>query len=622
MNFGRIATVTLLAATALTAATPAEAQRVTRIVAFGDRYADTGNFFRFVGLNPAATVVYPTGRFSGGTNYIDTLSQILNVPVDNFAIGGALTNNFNTNTGPSLGFATEYGSFLTGGAGLTPFPTVSGKFGPSDLLAVSIGGNDARLYQRGSVVNGTPGPVIAPGTLLGAPAAGTAAAAAAKTGLDALVAAGARNISFISGNTAILPEVANDPAAQAIRNSFSTTFNSAIQPALAGYAANGAIVNYLDLASVGQRIAASPTAYGLTSAGVCAPVASCLNNAYSSQYLFYVDGLHLTSAGFAIVAKYVAAQMEAPLVLQATSDLALDTARQFGRTLTTRMDLGSPRDGELLSGVRLFAVGDSFSRKVKASFTNEQFKSTSVGGTVGIEAGFAGGTAGIAANYSKPRVRFESQAARTQSHSIQVGAFAGFGLAGGFVQGYAGYGHDKHRIERTGVIDNLSARPSGNHWLAGAKAGYLAPMGGFRVGPVVALDYAKAKVNGYTEAGDAALALNVNSQRFSSLRGDAGLELRGDFGDAGAKFRPFASLVAEKDFKGDGRTVYYSQTSAPTIVNHFAFEKSSKHPYARASVGLGASIVNAVSIDAGISATFGKRQGNETSGQVGFNFGF
>ena len=617
----RILAASLFAASAVTAAAPAEAQRVTRIVAFGDSYADDGNFLQLVGINPLSTIIYPTGRFSGGTNYIDTLGQILNVPIDNFAIGGALTNDYNTNTGPGLGFPTEYGSFLAGG-GPAAFPRVSGRFAPADLLTVSVGGNDARLYQRGSVANGTPGPVIAPGTLLGAPTAGSASAAAAKTGLDALVAAGARNISFLAGNTAFLPEAASDPSAFAIRNSFSTSFNSAIQPVLAGYAANGAIVNYLDLSLVGARITASPTAYGLTSAGVCAPIASCLNSAYSSQYLFYVDGLHLTSAGFAIVAKYVATQMEAPLTLQATSDLALDTAHQFGRTLTTRMDLGSPRDGELLSGVRLFAVGDSFTRKVKASFTNEQFKSTSVGGTVGIEAGFSGGTAGIAANYSKPRVRFANGAARTSSHSVQVGAFAGFGLAGGFAQAYLGYGHDKHRIERTGVIDNMTARPSGNHWLAGAKAGYLMPMGGLRVGPIVALDYAKAKVSGYTEAGDAALTLNVGSQRFASLRGDAGLELRGDFGTAGAKFRPYASIVAEKDFKGDGRTAYYALTAAPTIVNHFAFEAASKRPYARASAGLSASIVNAVSIDAGVSGTFGKRQGNETSGQVGLNFGF
>ncbi|HMI40031.1 MAG TPA: SGNH/GDSL hydrolase family protein, partial [Sphingomicrobium sp.] len=176
-----------LAATALVAfASPAAAQRVDRIVAFGDSYADTGNFFAFVGINPVTTGAYTTGRFSGGTNYIDTLSQILSAPVDNFAIGGALTYQFNTNTGPNLGFPTEYGSFLTGGAGATPFPAVSGTFDENDLLAVSIGGNDARIYQTGSVPLGIP-----VGTLAGAPAAGAASAAFAKAGLDLLVGAGA-----------------------------------------------------------------------------------------------------------------------------------------------------------------------------------------------------------------------------------------------------------------------------------------------------------------------------------------------------------------------------------------------------------------------------------------------
>ena len=602
----RIAVASLLAATALGLTAPAEAQRVTRIVAFGDSYADNGNLFRLIGQ--PFPIFYPTGRFSGGSNYIDSLSQILNVPVDNFAIGGAKTDNTNTVGVGIPGFTTEYSSFLAGG-GPAAFPRVSGRFSPTDLLAVSIGGNDARQYQQ----NG--------GTVAGAGASAATAVASATTGLNALVGAGARNIDFLAGNTATLPEVVGNTAAQTVRNAYSTAFNTGIQSTLAGYAANGAIVNYTDLSLIGARINANPTAFGLTSAGAC-PVSCVGTPSQQGQYLFYVDQLHLTSAGFAIVARYVAAQMEAPLVLQATSDLALDTARQFGRTLTLRMDAGSPHNGELLSGVRLFAVGDSFTRRLKASMTNEQFKSTSVGGTVGIEAGFSGGTAGIAANYSRPRVRFGNDSARTSSRSMQVGAFAGFGLAGGFAQGYLGYGHDKHRIERTGVIDNMTARPSGNHYLAGGKAGYLLPMGGLRIGPVIALDYAKAKVSGYTETGDAALTLNVREQRFSSLRGDAGLEVRGDFGDNGAKFRPFASLVAEKDFKGDGRIAYYAQTSAPTIVNHFAFEKASKHPYARLSAGLSASIVNAVSIDAGVSGTFGKRQGNETSGQVGFNFGF
>ena len=94
---------------------------------------------------------------------------------------------------------------------------------------MSIGGNDARAFA---------------GTVATAPAAAALAAASATVNLDRLVAAGAPTISFLAGNTARLPEVATNPAAQAVRNAFSTSFNTAIQGTLAGYAANGVIVHY------------------------------------------------------------------------------------------------------------------------------------------------------------------------------------------------------------------------------------------------------------------------------------------------------------------------------------------------------------------------------------------
>lgn len=613
-----------LAATALVAfASPAAAQRVDRIVAFGDSYADTGNFFAFVGINPVTTGAYTTGRFSGGTNYIDTLSQILSAPVDNFAIGGALTYQFNTNTGPNLGFPTEYGSFLTGGAGATPFPAVSGTFDENDLLAVSIGGNDARIYQTGSVPLGIP-----VGTLAGAPAAGAASAAFAKAGLDLLVGAGASNISYLAGNTANIPEVqyqANPATAFAVRDAFFQGFDGAMRGTLSGYAANGVIVHYLDLNLVGQRIQADYAAYGLTGLA-CPPFAvstTCITDAaVANQFLFYGDQLHLTSAGFAIVAHYIAAQLQAPLTLSATSDMALDTARQFGRTLTTRMDLGSPRDGDSADGLKVFIVGDTFSRDVPHSARTDQFDIDSSGASVGVEYGFGTGVAGIAGNYSKPHAKFNNDSARTETNSYQIGAYAGFGIAGGFAQGYLGYGSDNHKIKRAGVIDSMTASPDGSHWLAGAKAGYLFPVGGFRLGPIVALDYAKAKVDGYTEDGDAALTLNVDSMTFKTLTGSAGLELRGDFAGGGVQLRPYAAATVEKDFSGDGRTVQFALTAAPTIVNSFAYDDRSTKAYARLSGGASAAILNNVSLDVAGSGTFGKKQGEDVSAHLGVKIGF
>src|SRR5262245_11420186 len=112
MTNSRVFVASLLAASALSFAAPAEAQRIDHITAFGDSYADDGNLFQIIGIpNPTP---YSTGRFSGGTNYVDTLGQILGVSIDNFAIGGALTDNRNTNTpaplpAPQLpGFVTEW----------------------------------------------------------------------------------------------------------------------------------------------------------------------------------------------------------------------------------------------------------------------------------------------------------------------------------------------------------------------------------------------------------------------------------------------------------------------------------------------------------------------------------
>jgi len=602
----RLFAASLLAATALSFAAPASAQRVDRIVAFGDSYADDGNFFELVGIAPPAP--FSTGRFSGGTNYIDTLGQLLDAPIDNFAIGGALTDNTNTQ-GPPLGFVTEWNSFLAGG-GPAAFPRVSGTFDENDLLAVSIGGNDARFYQQTG------------GTLAGAPAAATASAAFATAGLDALVGAGARNISFLAGDTSLLPEISGDTSAQAIRSAYSTTFNAAVQSTLAGYAADGVIVHYLDGTLVLNQVAADLDAYGLTGLACPAlPNISCIADP-NQKFLFYFDQLHLTSAGFEIVGQYIATQLEAPLTLQAASDMSLDVARQFGRTLTARMDTGAPRDGDLPEGLKFFVVGDTFTRKLNSGERNEAYRSSGVGATLGAEYGFGSGVAGIALNYSKPKVNFTGDAADNDARSIQLGGYGGIGIAGGFAQAYAGYGWNKHDIDRAGVVEGMEADPKGNHFIIGGKAGYLMPVAGLRVGPVLALDYAKAKVESYTESGDPALTLNVDSLNYKSLRGSAGLEVRGDFGGGGVQLRPFASAAVEKDFTGDERTVRFAQTSAPTIVNSFVLEDASKKAYGRFSGGFSAAIFSTVSLDIAGSATVGKDQGEETSAHLGVRFGF
>ena len=599
----------LFGASALAAtATPAAAQRVDNITAFGDSYADDGNLFQILGFNPAPQV-YPTGRFSGGTNYVDTLSSLLDVPVDNFAIGGALTDNTNTNGVGLPGFITEWNAFLGGGGG--PFPTVSGTFDESDLVTFSIGGNDARFYQQ----NG--------GTLAGAPTAALTSAATAEVGLDALVTAGAQNISFLAGNTAILPEIAANPNAQAIRNAYSTTFNGAMQDVLAGYAANGVMVHYLDLTLVGEQIIADPAAYGFTSTGACTPAPQCVtDSAYANQFLFYVDNLHLTSAGFRIVGQYIATQLQAPLTLGAPGEVGLDTAHQFGRTMSSRVDLASPRDGDVSEGMKLFVVGDMFSHDVEVTAATDRFDIDGTGVTLGATYGFGTGVVGIAGNYSRPRAKFVGDVSRTEADSWQIGGFGGFAIAGAFAQAYLGYGWDDNDIKRQGVVQNMRASADGDHWLAGAKAGYLFPVGIMRAGPVVAIDYAKANVDSYTETGDPALTLNVDSTSAKSLVGGIGAELRGDFDTSGVSVRPYLSGMLEKELNDGSRTMLFSQTSSPGIVNSWGLGDRPDGVYGRISGGGSAQILNGVTLNTVLSTTIGRDNGNDVSAQLGVNVGF
>src|SRR5438270_2780466 len=151
----------LLASSAATS----QAQSIfTAVYGFGDSYADTGNLFR---ITHTFSPIYPTGRFSGGTNFVDTMSLLLGVPEPNFAIGGATTGSTNV-VGPGIpGFFQEWTGFLAAG----------GHFLPTDVLAISIGGNDARAYYQTG------------GSLAGAPAAATVSATQAIAGVGALVGA-------------------------------------------------------------------------------------------------------------------------------------------------------------------------------------------------------------------------------------------------------------------------------------------------------------------------------------------------------------------------------------------------------------------------------------------------
>jgi uncharacterized protein YhjY with autotransporter beta-barrel domain len=600
----------LATAACLAMGTTAAAQTVTpkRIVAFGDSFADDDNLFRILGVpNPP---VYPTGRFSGGTNFVDTLSQSFGAEQVNFAIGGAFTgrgnSGFDNINGPGIpGFPFEVDRFLAGGG--APFPTTTPRFAPDDLLAISIGGNDARFYQ----FNG--------GTVAGAAARAAISVNEAKSGLDRLVAAGARNIAFLAGNVGELPEVRGTPIA-AVGSAFSTAFNAGMQAPLAGYAANGALVHYLDLTIVGNTIRANPAAFGLATADAC--TAACVQNpAVASQFLFYVDRVHLTSAGFAIVAEYFQRQIEAPGFLEAGTDIGLSGASQFARTMEGRNELTGAGDPERPFGVYLLAVTDRHDGRPGATSFGYDYDSTGVAG--GVEYNAGGGLAGVAVSYTRPRASFDRHDARSKADAFHVGVYGAYEAGGASLSGTLGYGRYDYSFRREAVIDQLRSSTDGTSLSASAEASYGFPLGGtIKAGPLVTLAYTRARLDGFTEEGDPALTLNVQRQKRSSLVGAVGIEVKADLAAGGSAITPYLNATLAKQFEGDGRLTRFAGTFAPTIVNQVRVGERSEDVYGQIEAGASFDLGARVALQLQGAATIEQPGGDVYGGFAGVKVKF
>ncbi|MEA2890798.1 MAG: outer rane lipase/esterase, partial [Bradyrhizobium sp.] len=588
----------ILASALLLPAGQASAQTVfTTIQAFGDSYADTGNLIKIIG--PQA--LYPTGRFSGGTNFVDTTSALLGIPQNNFAIGGATSGPTNVVAPGIPGFTQEWQGFIASGKTIAP----------TDLVEFSIGGNDARAYYRGG------------GTLAGVPAAATTSFNQTMAGINALVGVGARNIVFTIGDVSTLPEATGNPAAP-IGSAFSQNYNAQIQTALAAIARSGVRVELVDIAAIGNLIKADPSRYGLTSAGTC-PVACIGNTALQNQFLFYVDALHLTSHGFAILGEYIVNRLNAPLTFAPQGDVGLSSALGFANTLFGRLDTfrettgfastmnanaadlkvpytkAPPPRPVAYNPWSFYMLANGAVSDRQATVAARGFDLDSVGGTIGTEYRInANAFVGGAFDYSNPKARLFNNAGTTEANAYQIGGYGAWTNANFFLQGLATVGWQNYRNVRPGVVDLVTSNPDGTSVVAAGKVGYLfGTPDKIQAGPIGSLLYARAKVNGYTEAGDPVLTLNVGQQTAETLIGSVGAQFRFPFWVGGKLISPYVNLTADDDIIGNGRIIQFGATSAPIIINNWAVANTnSRNVYGRVAAGVVAPVWNNVALTA------------------------
>lgn len=616
-------------------------------MAFGDSFPDTGNAIKpLIDLYRSDPVrfaylayyvgLYSTGRFSGGTNYVDTVSSLLGIQQTNqltYAYGGAKTDNTNAQPGQP-GFAQQWGLFA-GSGGL--------RIASTDLVLLNVTANDALQYAS------PPGgffPSGIGGTMAGAAAAAGYAATQTLIGINALVAAGARNLVFTALDTGTFPLATADPAHASIASAFNRTANSIIQSGLSSVAAAGVRVEYLDVSLVLAKIRSNPAAFGFASAGACT-MACYGNSAEQAKYLFYIDSTHLTSHGFAVVGEYIVNRLNAPTTFGPQAETGAIAEMSFAQSLFGRLDMfgGTAQSGGFQQAMAYYPphlakappalppVGSPLSVYIsidggggeqQSTTTAAGYKFTSFGGSVGAEYKLSTNAMfGAAFNYSKPTFTLSDGQTKTDTDSYQLGLYGAWNSANFFAQGIGIVGFQNYHNIRPGVFDPVSSSPDGTTLAVGGKVGKLFDFAEVRAGPIAGLIYGRTRIDSYTESGDAALTLSVGKQTREALVVSAGAQFRFPGALPAFKLEPFVNLTAESDIKGDSRLIQYGATSAPTIVNTLNIhDGNSQTVYGRVAGGVSGAINSRMSVQVFANSTFGRRGGDDYGGQAALKIAF
>ena len=586
----------------------ANARQFSSIVAFGDSYADTGNIQNIMATFPVYDIyyrnvfetTYPSGSFSGGTNYVESLASIYGISPTNYALGGAQTgtnNEFNDFVGFTglPGFTQEWQPFLAPGHVIAP----------NALVTLNIGGNDARDYY------------IKGGLLAGVLSAAWASADKAIAGIKALVGAGAKTLVFTAGNVADLPEAAIYPATVAVGSYYSHTYNNLMQQNLSRVAASGVRVEYVDLAIIESNIVANPSLYGIKYV-TTSPIVG--NSPAVNEYLFYVDGVHLTSAGFDIVAAYIANRLNAPETFASSCELGSGVADAFVDTMFDRLDLfnvatakSSGASGIGSNSWSLFVQGNGVVSNRSYRDNSQGYHSDGLGTTLGIEYRLTS-EAMVAAAYSfdNPSLNLSQNAGTTSAASNQFGLYGTYTQKNLFLQGLVSNGWLNYSNSRSGIVSKITAKPDGETFAAAFKGGYLFDVApSVRFGPIAGLSYVQAHVNGYSENGDPVITLNLNEQTAKTLLGSMGAQARCAFDLGSTRLDSYLNFTVENNFEGTDRVIQYSATSAPLIVNSWTATGAPNHAFVRLASGTNANLTNAISVMLNLSQTIGQPGGND-----------
>lgn len=622
-NYSHTTTLLAVAAMLTFGGSVANAQsRYTRLTVFGDSYAGGIVNLTLLATNPSA---YPSAGASPSTiasfqpfvpypYWLQSLLGLSNSQVTNYALGGTSSDMVNAQ-----------------------LPAWNGKaFGPNDLVTISVGGNDA-LQASGTLL-----PLLGSGptgqqfTSSAATALANQATANATAAINQFVAAGARNFAFagFTDLTALpLSAVAPFPSNMKL---YSQLYFEGLQTNLAPLAQSGVRIFLFDGSRLARQIGSNLAAYGFSSYQYV--------NA-TTQSLYQPDGVHLTSPGFEVMARYINNLINAPDTVAAQADVSQLVSASFAGSLFQRLDAYRTSSATASAPSNAFAYAPQGPIVRAKTATELAFSVYMEGahysgargdrvGANGFDYDIDGGTIGAAYklnpnvlvggafNYSNPKMNLTHAAGHIDMDAFQFGGFASFNYTNWFADLVTTYGRNQYQLDRTGILAPVQGSTTGDTFTIGARGGYLFNVDRFRVGPIAGLNYARSHINTYTETGDPLLTFTVSQPDLASLTGSAGIQVRMPIVLGANLLTPYVNLTAEHDFLSGDRTLLSIEMQAPLLPIYSAVPGLSGGTYGKVAAGLGAKFTDQLSAQVNATGTFARANGNDFGINGGLKLSF
>lgn len=575
-----LAAACLLGSAGLASASPSP---YSTMVIFGDSLSDSGQFPDPGG--PAGSATRFTNRV--GPTYLDGSGEVfgptaamivggkLGVPAgdlapstslvnaangqpdgNNWAVGGYRTDQiYDSITAPGGSVVSSGGDTRTRDGYL-----IGRRADPNALYYLTGGGND---FLQGRITS---------------EATARAAAGRLIDSVDALNQAGARYIMVW-----LLPDLGKTPAAislglQGAGTQLSAYFNDELVKQLA---TSGANVIPLNVPGMLGEVLANPGAYGLAAdqnlVGTCFSGNSCPENATYGRHganpdptkLIFNDGVHPTIAGQTLIADYAYSILSAPWEASLLPEMALGTLNSFQDSLHSQW-LADWGDWQRVGQWRGYVNGGGqhldYDDQDSAADGDGFGYNLNLGGSYRLDDAWR---IGVAAGIYGQKLEAGPEDSDYKLNSYLGSLFAQFQQDRWWADaavsaGYLDYEDANRKFAAYKRTVEEKADTDGNLIAISGRLGYDIAQGGenWHLSPFVSADWARVKVDGYSEDGGDAASLAYDEQNRYSRR--LGLGLQGKY-DLSAQTQLFGEVGVEREYADDTQNVGMNLTGLPDI---------------------------------------------------------